>query len=40
MSNKDKEHDNDQGSNKERETKIEQTVTNLNRVREAYFNFP
>ena len=36
---KDKEQTNDQGSNKEREIKIEQTVKDLNRVREAYFNF-
>ena len=37
--NKDKEHGNDQGSDKERGTKIEQTGKNLNRMREAYFNF-
>ena len=37
---KDIEHGDDQKSDKERETKIEQTGKNLNRVREAYFNFP
>ena len=37
--NKNKEQTNDQGSNKERETEIEQTGKDLNRVREAYFNF-
>ena len=37
--NKDKELTNDQGSNKERETKTEQTGKDLNRVREAFLNF-
>ena len=37
--NKDKEKTGDQGYNKERETEIEQTGRDLNRVREAYFNF-
>ena len=35
--NKDKEQADDQGSNEERETKIEQTSKDLNRVRETYF---
>ena len=36
---KDKKQTNDQGSNKEREMEIEQTGKDLNRVKEANFNF-
>ena len=39
MPNKDKEQTNDQRSNKERETKIEQTGEDLKKAREAYFDF-
>ena len=39
MPNKDEEQTDDQGSNKEGETVIEQTGKDLNRVKEAYFNF-
>ena len=34
-----KEQTDDQGNNKERVAEIEQTGKDLNRVREAYFNF-
>ena len=37
--NKDKEQPDDWGSIKERENEIKQTGKNMNRLREAYFNF-
>ena len=36
---KDKDHDEDWGSDKDRETEIEEMGTNLSKVRGAYFNF-